>query len=237
MHLSIVIPAWNEAGKIVDDIREISAFVKNITFTVELIIVDDGSEDNTSQIAEKVSVPDSLKKRVIRYTPHRGKGFAVRKGISESSGDIVIFMDSGRNVPVETIESGLKLLEQNKCDVLIASRYLPESVIRKRLIWYRQVTSTIFRKYVKWYLNLPVFLTDTQCGFKLFKGDIARELFEHCLSDGFVFDLEILLLALKKQYRICEFPIEWTCDRDSRLTLIPSLIPIFRELHRLKAFP
>ena len=71
MHLSIVIPAWNEAGKIADDIREISDFVKNITYSVELIIVDDGSEDNTSQIVEEVSVPESLKKQLIQYTPHR----------------------------------------------------------------------------------------------------------------------------------------------------------------------
>jgi len=235
MHLTIVIPAWNEACKIVDDIREISAFAKESTYPIELIIVDDGSEDNTAKIAEEVSTPDSLEKRVIRYTPHRGKGYAVRRGISESSGDIVIYMDSGRNVPVETINSGLKLLEQKKCDILSGSRFLPESVIRKKLIWYRRITSIIFRKYVKWYLKLPDLISDTQCGFKLFKGDIARELFENCLSDGFVFDLEIILLAMKKECQICEFPIEWTCDRDSRLSLIPSAAPIFRELYRLRA--
>lgn len=234
MYLTIVIPVWNEAGKIVDDIREISDFVRDLTFPVELIIVDDGSEDNTSQIAEEVSVSDSLIKRVIRYSPHRGKGYAVRKGISESSGDFVIFMDSGRNVPLDSIKSGIKLLEHEKCDVLNGSRYLPESLIRKNLIWYRWITSVIFRKYVKWYLNLPAFITDTQCGFKLFKGGIARELFKKCSSEGFVFDLEIILLALKKEYRICEFPLEWTCDRDSRLLLIPSVSPIFRELQRLK---
>ena len=235
MHLSIVIPAWNEAGKIADDIREISDFVKNITYSVELIIVDDGSEDNTSQIVEEVSVPESLNKQLIQYTPHRGKGYAVRKGISESSGDNVIIMDSGRNVPVKTIESGLKLLKQNKYDVLNGSRYLPDSVIRKKLVWYRVVTSKVFRKYVKWYLKLPDYITDTQCGFKLFNGAIARELIEHCSSDGFVFDLEILLLALKKQFRVCELPIEWTCDRDSRLSLVSSISPIFRELRRLKS--
>ncbi len=234
MHLTIVIPAWNEAGKIADDIREIAHFVENINYPVELIIVDDGSEDNTSQIAKEVIVPDSLEIRAIKYTPHRGKGYAVRQGISESYGDYVMFMDSGRNVPVEFINSGLELIEQKKCDVLMGSRYLPESVIRKRLRWYRRVTSTVFRKFVKWYLNLPAFVTDTQCGFKIFRGYIARELFKHGKSDGFVFDLEIILLALESKYRICEFPIEWTCDRDSRLSLVRSFFSIISELRRLK---
>ena len=234
MHLTIVIPAWNEAGKIADDIREIAHFVENIKHPVELIIVDDGSEDNTSQIAKEVIVPDSLKIRAIKYTPHRGKGYAVRQGISESYGDYVMFLDSGRNVPVEFINSGLELIEQKKCDVLMGSRYLPESVIRKRLRWYRRVTSTVFRKFVKWYLNLPAFVTDTQCGFKIFRGNIARELFKHGKSNGFVFDLEIILLALESKYRICEFPIEWTCDRDSRLSLVRSFFSIISELRRLK---
>jgi len=234
MHLSIIIPAWNEAGKIADDIGEIVQYAKNINFLLELIIVDDGSEDNTAQIAEEVTVSDSVEIRVIRYTRHRGKGYAVRKGISESCGYYVMFMDSGQNVPVEFISSGLKLIEQKRCDMLIGSRFLPESVIKKRLIWYRRVISYIFRIFVKWYLNLPVSVTDTQCGFKIFRGNIARELFNQSESNGFIFDLEIILLALDKKYQICEFPVEWTCDRDSRLSLIRSFIPIISDLKRLK---
>ena len=234
MHLTIVIPAWNEAVKIADDIREIAHFVEIINYPVELIIVDDGSEDNTSQIAKEVIVPDSLEIKAIKYTPHRGKGYAVQQGVSESYGDYVMFMDSGRNIPVEFINSGLELIEQKNCDVLMGSRYLPESVIRKRLIWYRRVTSTVFRIFVKWYLKLPAFVTDTQCGFKIFRGNIARELFKHGKSDGFVFDIEIILLAIEKKYRICEFPIEWTCDRDSRLSLVQSFFSIISELRRLK---
>jgi dolichyl-phosphate beta-glucosyltransferase len=234
MYLSIVLPAWNEAIKIADDIGELAQYSKDINFSIELIIVDDGSDDHTAQLVEEVTVPDSLEIRAISYTPHRGKGYAVRKGISESCGDYVMFMDSGQNVPVKFVNSGLKLIEQKECDILIGSRYLPESVIKKRLIWYRRIISNMFRIFVKWYLTIPVFLTDTQCGFKFFRGDIARELFKQSMSDGFIFDLEIILLATEKNYKICEFPIEWTCDRDSRLSLIRSFIPIFREIRRLK---
>jgi glycosyltransferase involved in cell wall biosynthesis len=142
MYLSIVIPAWNEAGKIADDIGEIAHFAENFESSVELIIVDDGSDDDTSQIAEQTTVPESFKIRIIRYTPHRGKGYAVRKGISESHGDYVMFMDCGLNVPLEFVILGLTRIEQDKCDILMGSRYLPASVIKKRLIWYRHLISS-----------------------------------------------------------------------------------------------
>jgi dolichyl-phosphate beta-glucosyltransferase len=235
MFLSIIIPVWNEAAKIADDIQEIAKFADEENFPLELIIVDDGSEDNTSQIANDTPVAKSLKKRVIRYPDHRGKGYAVRKGISESKGELVMFMDSGQNVPVKFINSGIKLVEQENCDILIGSRYLPTSVIKKKLIWYRQLTSIVFRKVVKWYLKLPLPISDSQCGYKFFKGDLARNLFSDCQSNGFIFDLELILLAQKKEYKICEFPIEWRCDRDSRLSLSRAFLPIFKELRELKS--
>jgi dolichyl-phosphate beta-glucosyltransferase len=234
MHLSIIIPAWNEASKIANDISDIIHFVEKLNDAVELIIVDDGSKDDTSKIADEVLIPKSLQFRLISYHLHRGKGYAVRKGISESHGEHVMFIDSGRNVPLSYIISGLELIKQKKCDIVIGSRYLPGSVITKKLIWYRQITSSAFRLFTKWYLSLPEFVSDTQCGFKIFRGNIARELFKECNSDGFVFDLEILLLALGRNYQICEIPLEWRCDRDSRLSLFHSFFPIFRELRRLK---
>jgi len=234
MSLSIIIPVWNEAGKIADDIREVVAFSKEQDWEIELIIIDDGSEDHTSRLAEDSSVPASVLKKVIRYTPHRGKGFAVRKGIAESTGELVMFMDSGQNVPLSYINVGIKQIEQGDCDILIGSRYLPASIIKKKLVWYRQISSFLFRKFIKWFLHIPKFISDTQCGFKLFRGDVARELFFNCQSDGFIFDLEIILSAIRKEYRICEFAIEWTCDRDSRLSLIQSLYPILRDIRRLR---
>jgi len=234
MHLTIIIPVWNEDSKISDDIGDVVQFVEKLNYSVELIIVDDGSRDNTSGIAEEVITPESLPLRLISYQPHRGKGYAVRKGVSESHGGYVMFIDSGRNVPFGYVNSGLELIKQKNCDIVMGSRYLPESIITKKLIWYRQITSRFFRIFANWYLKLPEIVSDTQCGFKIFKGDIARELFRECNSDGFVFDLEILLLALDRKYQICEIPIEWTCDRDSRLSLLRSFFPIFREIRKLK---
>lgn len=234
MDLSIIIPVWNEASKIVDDIQEVAHFSENFDGSVELIIVDDGSDDLTLQLARDISVPAILSKKLIGYRPHRGKGHAVKRGVINSKGDLVMFMDSGRNVPLEYIHRGIKKIKHDECDVLMGSRYLPGSVIRIRLIWYRQITSLWFRKVVKWYFQLPSDITDTQCGFKIFRGDIARNLFHNCGSDGFIFDLEIILTALKNKYRLCELPIEWSCDRDTRLSLIHSIIPVIKDLRKLK---
>jgi glycosyltransferase involved in cell wall biosynthesis len=234
MFLSIIIPAWNEAAKIAGDITEIDKFAATTGISIELIIVDDGSEDHTFQIANNTPVTSSLTKKVIGYASHRGKGYAVRKGISESKGDLIMFMDSGQNVPSIFITIGINQIEDKACDILIGSRFLPTSVIKKKLIWYRQVTSLLFRKMVRWYLKIPPYISDSQCGYKFFKGELGRELFRECQSNGFVFDLELILRAQKLAYKICEFPIEWHCDRDSRLSLSRAFFPIFRELKVLK---
>jgi dolichyl-phosphate beta-glucosyltransferase len=143
-------------------------------------------------------------------------------------------MDSGQNVPLEFIDKGIKKIKENDCDILIGSRYLPESIIKKKLIWYRYFTSRWFKKMVKLYLQIPDSISDTQCGFKIFKGEPARQLFENCRSDGFIFDLEIILIALKKKFKICEFAIEWTCDRDSRLSLLKAILPVYKDLRKLR---
>lgn len=233
MNLSIIIPAWNEASKIEADILENSRFLEGNSIPGEIILVDDGSADGTAKIAKQVQIASTITLEVITYSPHRGKGFAVRKGILASKGEIVMFMDSGLNVPLKFINTGLKLLKEDRYSIIMGSRHLKESIILKNLVWFRQITSLLFRKFIKIYLGLPHCLTDTQCGFKLYKGDIARKLFAECKSDGFLFDIEIILLALKRDIQIVELPIEWTCDRDSRLSLFNTLFPLLKELKRL----
>lgn len=234
MQLSIIMPVWNEASKIVNDIQKLNEFLRGISLKAEIIVVDDGSEDGTAALARRVEVDSQIALNVLEYQPHRGKGYAVRQGMAASSGDYVMFMDCGSNVPLRFINCGLTLLLENQTEIANASRHRPQSKIIKNLIWYRRLTSLIFRKLVRSYLKLPFYLSDTQCGFKFYKGDIGRELYGLCQSDGFLFDLEIILLALKRNYRMLEFPIEWTCDRDSRLALARMLIPVLQELKRLK---
>lgn len=234
MKLSIVIPAWNEALKIDKDITTLDAFLVEANLSGEIIIVDDGSDDNTDDIANSVKVSDSVGLNIIKCETHHGKGFAVRKGILAASGELILIIDSGNNVPLSYISLGINLISNKGADIAIGSRHLPESKIIKNMIWYRRVISYIFRKYVNLFFRPLASFSDTQCGFKIFRGDIARELFRSCRSEGFLFDIEILLSALKKEYKIIEFPLEWTCDRDSRLTLLPTFLSVLKELKRLK---
>ena len=112
-------------------------------------------------------------------------------GIGDSRGDYVMFMDSGGNVPPSYIARGLNMIKTGKCEIAMGSRKLRDSKIHKHLSWYRRISSFLFRKLVKLYLNMPSHLTDTQCGFKMYKGEVARELYRQCVSEGFTFDLEI----------------------------------------------
>ena len=233
MDISIIIPVLNEQFKITRDVQSVADFLIHSNLSGEIIVVDDGSCDNTSKVAKQSVIPNQISLKIIRYEQHRGKGYAVRTGILDSCGEYVMFMDSGSNVPLSYITTGLELIKKGNCDIAMGSRKLPDSKIHKNLIWYRQITSFLFRKTVKFYLDIPDHLTDTQCGFKLYKGDIARNLYSQCISEGFVFDIEIILYAQKSGYQMLEFPIEWTCDRDTRLSVntAPELI---MELRRLK---
>jgi dolichyl-phosphate beta-glucosyltransferase len=209
MDLSIVIPALNESKKIGRDVEEAAAFLENNRLAGEIIVVDDGSHDNTSETAKNIEISPAIKRNVIRYEHHRGKGYAVRTGIKQTSAEYVMFADSGCCVPYEDVLHGLKLLKNGDCDIAIH------------------------------YMKVPSEFTDTQCGFKIYKGDAARHLYGECITDGFIFDIEIILRARKEGYHIQEFPIDWTCDRDSRLSptrnswwVLSELITIKRALDK-----
>jgi glycosyltransferase involved in cell wall biosynthesis len=122
MDLSIVIPALDESKKIGRDIKESAAFLDGNGFSGEIIVVDDGSKDNTAEIAQNVNIPSTIKPQVIRYEHHRGKGYAVRTGIKQTTGEYVMFADSGRCVPYEDVLHGLKLLKNGTCDIAHGSR-------------------------------------------------------------------------------------------------------------------
>jgi len=234
MDLSIIIPVLNESKKIKNDILAASEFLLSNKISGEIIIIDDGSTDDTTDAAKKIKISKDIPLYVLRYSIHKGKGFAVRKGVKKSIGEYVIFTDSGECVHYDFILRGLELLEKNKCDIAHGSRYFSDSKIIRPHLPSRRVSSAVFRKMFKCALNIPYELTDTQCGFKIYKGDIARFLYESCITDGFMFDIEIILRASKNSYRIKEFPIEWKADLDSRLSQVRMPFSIFFELVKIK---
>ena len=234
MDLSIVIPAFGESKKIGRDVEAASTFLESNHLAGEIIIVDDGSGDGTAEAAEKVEVPSGTALKVVRLHHHMGKGYAIRTGIKQTSGEYVMFADSGCCVPYGNVLRGLDMLKSGACDIAHGSRKLRESKIQKPQSWSRQIYSAIFHWFVIYVMKIPAEFTDTQCGFKIYRGDVAQTLYGECVTDGFMFDVEIIMRAKKQGYRIKEFPIEWTCDRDSRLSPTRNLWHILFELISIK---
>ena len=233
MDLSIVIPALNEQEKITRDIRDAAIFLQSRNLDGEIIVVDDGSTDNT---AERVrEAPDCGNPvHLISYVENRGKGFAIRKGFEKSRGDIVLFIDSGSCIPLEDLCAGYRMILSNDCDIAHASRYRRDSVIIRPQKLSRRLSSRVFRLMIHLWMHIPFTLTDTQCGLKLYKGDLGRSLYESARTDGFMFDIEIILRAGRMACQIREFPIHWISDPDSRLSIIKTVFKMFRELLQIR---
>jgi dolichyl-phosphate beta-glucosyltransferase len=234
MDLSIVIPVFEESNKIGRDVESAAKFLESNRLSGEIIIVDDGSKDNTCEAAGSTKIPPQVTRKVIRYQQHRGKGCAVRTGIMESKGRYVMFADSGCCVPYEDALRGIELLENNQCDIAHGSRKIPGCHIEKSQGLYRRICCRLFRWYVIVKMKIPFKLTDTQCGFKIYRGDVARHLYGESVTDGFAFDIEIIMRAQKEGYSIKEFPLHWSCDRDSRLSPTRSVWRILSELKTIK---
>ncbi len=234
MDLSIVIPAFNEGKKISRDIEDACQFLQRERLKGEIIVVDDGSRDDTAVMAQNTSVPASVVKKVIRYDKNRGKGYAVKNGILITEGEYVMFADSGSCIQYDFALKGLSLLKANQCDIAHASRKMAQSVIKREQSFSRRLTSKLFRFFTVNFMGLPGYLTDTQCGFKMYKGYVAREIYRNTVSEGFAFDIEIILRAVKKRYRIQEFPVEWFCDPDTRLAPVMISGNVFAEFLKIK---
>ncbi len=234
MDLSIVIPAFEESKKIGRDIEAAATFLESNHLAGEIIVVDDGSGDDTAVAAKNVRISPAIPLNVVRLDHHRGKGCAIRTGIKMAHGEYVMFADSGCCVPYGNVLRGLDMLKSGACDIAHGSRKLRESKIQKPQSWSRRICSAIFHWFVIYVMRIPAEFTDTQCGFKIYRGDVAQTLYGECVTDGFMFDVEIIMRAKKQGYRIKEFPIEWTCDRDSRLSPTRNLWHILFELISIK---
>lgn len=235
MDISIVIPAFNESQKIKHDVEVAASFICDAQLQGEIIVVDDGSTDNTSEAARNAKISSSVKRIIIRLWKNSGKGLAVKTGIMETQGDVVLFADSGTCIPYSNANSMIKLIRSGDLDLAHASRRLKGTKILKDRALKRKLLAWLFHQAAVWVAGLPRKITDSQCGFKLYKGEVARKLLEECVITGYLFDLEILLRAIKLGYRIEEFPVEWSCDLDSRLRPGPDAPEVLKDLFKLRA--
>ncbi len=210
--------------------------------TGQIIVVDDGSTDETVKIAQEAAKNTQTECLVETLKQNRGKGCAVKTGILKSQGDYVLFADSGICVPFAEAKIGLDLISSGQCHIAHGSRKLSSCNIVRPQSRYRKICSKLFHWFLICDIKQLKSLTDTQCGFKIYRGDIARELYAESKIDRFMFDIEIALLASAKGYTIREFAVNWTCDPDSRLkptreifNLLTDIIKLKRWFHKLPA--
>lgn len=227
--LSVVIPAYKEEDRIVATLERTLEYLRGRGDRFEIIVVDDGSPDRTSErVADVVNEAPELALEVL--PENRGKGAAVRTGVLRSRGASVLFMDADLATPIEELEKLEPFLAQGY-DVAIGSRGLRESDIRQRQPFPRELMGRTFNVIVRTLL-LGGF-RDTQCGFKLFTRDAARELFSAQTLDGFAFDVEILWLA-RGTWTIAEVPVVWHHVEESKVSPGTDAARMFVDLVRLR---
>ena len=222
--ISIVIAAYNEEQRIGESLLKVRNYLDGQDLEYEIIVVDDGSMDNTKQVVEDY-VPEITNLKIISYPKNKGKGYALKQGVLASKGELVLASDADLSTPIEELSSLLPLISNHEYDVVIGSRALKTSTIIIKQPWWRQGMGKIFNRIVT-LLVLEGF-NDTQCGFKLFSGEAARSLFKGARIDRFAYDVEILAMARKKDYRILEIPIRWINSPASKVH------PIFDSLQML----
>ncbi len=228
--LSVVIPAFNEEARLPPHLGAVLAYLRVHYPAFELLVVDDGSRDGTVA-AVTAALAGEPRARVVAYTPNRGKGYAIRTGVLASRGAQVVFLDADLSTPIDEIPRALELLRE--AEIVIGSRDLPNSDVRVPQPLFRRVASDLF-KWVR-YLMVGLWrISDTQCGFKAYRGPVARQLFALAQIDRFMFDVEILYLAERAGLRIVEMPVRWEDSPGSKVQLGEGLQNTVRDLWRIR---
>jgi dolichyl-phosphate beta-glucosyltransferase len=237
MFLSVVIPAYNEEKHILATLEKIARFLSAKSFLYEIIVVDDGSRDRTYETA-KGFAQSSDRVRVLQNSVNEGKGSAVRKGVMASGGKYVLFLDADYSTSIEEIDKMLPLLEMDdRYDFVIASRHIEGARILRDEPFIRVFFGKIYHVLVKLLFLRGV--SDYNCGFKLYRREVARDLFSRILIKDYTFDAELLFLAQRLRYRYKEMPVTWRHNPHSKvrpfvdgIKTLRSLIEIQRNYRR-----
>jgi len=227
--LSVVIPAYDEEMRLRTSLPVLRDYLRNQDYLWEVIVVDDGSSDRTSKIPMEI-FSESETVRVLENPGNRGKGYSVKQGLLAANGELILVTDADFSTPIEEFEK-LRACLKEGWDVAIGSRSLKDSDVQISQPWYREGMGRIFNVFVQ--MTVLRGFIDTQCGFKISNGNLARKIYGESVIDGFLFDIEFLKKAKKNAVTIYELPIHWTCDRDSRLSLLPTLWEVLRDALRL----
>src|ERR1044071_4558715 len=232
--LSIIIPAYNESARIAKTLREVLSYLDEQPGGGEIIVVDDGSKDETVRVSEE-TIPAHpgrrSKGRVITVEPNKGKGNAVRTGLLEARNNVAAFFDADLSMPVTETPKLVEPIRSGQYDIVFGSRALDPKLIGTHQPWTREQSGRVFNRLMRIATGLP--FKDTQCGFKAFRMDVCRPVVEGALIDRFGFDVELLFIAHRAGLKMLEYPVRWD-DVAGGSVSFKSGIQGFAELRQIK---
>jgi dolichyl-phosphate beta-glucosyltransferase len=237
VHLSVIIPAYNEAGRILPTLAAAVEYLAKQNYAWEIVVADDGSTDRTVLTVRAASsilgrgYQEESQVRVLDPVVNRGKGAAVRFAAQRARGDLILFTDADGSTPIQMVERLMRARGERHADVAIGSRAVEGANVENKS-GLRKILSAGLRRYSTLVLGLSQ--ADTQCGFKLFTREAADRLFVAQQIDGFAFDLELLYLAKRGGLTVVEVPVEWTDDKDSRVSPVKVAFEFVRDSVRIR---
>lgn len=231
---SVVIPAFNEAGRIGDTLLATIAYLAAESPQSEIIVVNDGSTDGTGEVVRQVFRKQSFSSaRLFENFPNNGKGAAVRKGLLASERPIAAFFDADLSTPIDELPKIIQPVADADIDIAFGSRALDRTLIGDRQPWRREQAGRIFNAIVRVATGLPFW--DTQCGFKAFRMTSCRQIIQSAKIIGFGFDVELLLLARRAGLNLREIPVRWNHNEGSKVDFVHDSLSMLREIIALRS--
>jgi dolichyl-phosphate beta-glucosyltransferase len=234
--LSIVIPAYNEERRIGPSLERVRAYLASTGMTSEVIVVDDGSRDATGRIVESempLFAESGVRLSLLGDGVNRGKGASIRMGMTAARGHVALFSDADLSAPIEEAPKLVGPILRGEAAVAIGSRGLEYELIGTHQSRFRELAGRTFNRLMRLSVGLP--FKDTQCGFKAFRRDAARDVFSRTRIDGFGFDVEALYLARKLGYETREIAVVWNHVDGTKVSMVGDSVKMFSDLLRVRA--
>lgn len=229
--LSIVISCFNEAQRLPRYIDEAYQFLEQNIESFELIMVNDGSTDQTAELLKEYE-NQYPKVKVVSYDQNHGKGYGIKKGVEKADGEVIAYMDADFAIDLDHIPQFLQIISSDKADLVIGARNLKTSLLQGEKSWVRRFFGNSLSLINDFMLNLPG-IEDTQCGFKFFKAQVAKKLFANLTTYRWLFDMEILSKACQNHFRILALPVKWQEIPGSKVNIARDLVPVALDLLKI----
>ena len=230
--LSVVIPAYNEATRIRGTLESLCTYLATWPGRSEIVLVDDGSLDGTAELARKILGGSPVSHRVLTGRANRGKGYTVREGALAARHPWTLISDADLSTPIEEVERLFAAARRDGLDLVAGSRGLPESRIGVQQAWVRRNMGRTFNRIVRLVTGLS--MRDTQCGFKLWRTERLRPIFEKLTVDGFAWDVEMLIAARRAGLPMREIPVQWNNAPGSKVSIMTDALHMLWDVVRVR---